>query len=379
MKNPAYIFLGALLALTAGCSATTPRIAEPSPALQEGRELLYGAANRFEYPRAIELLAQAVGEAPENSPARLDLAYAYLKRGRYTDAEAQLNAVPADGRGLRAKQQLWASALRLKVQDRVAEEAEAWARITQADPNDRWAWYEQASALASLRQFEAASAAAAAAVAAEPDPKRWESSWLYYLHSKALYRNGDYAQAARAAARGKGNATTWRSTYFRQAMAEIKTGAIADPETAVAEYLRISNAEGRNTNATTYANIALFYFELGDFDAAVRYARQAVAEDDGAYPQWTLAFSLAEAGQEKAGEKVAAAALENHPTNRYLLAAQGWARYRNGQCAASVEDLQAAKDVGPRRNHHLEALLGHALRCSNDPGTPAAPPVLFIE
>lgn len=379
MTKPGAILLCALLTLIAGCTATTPRSAEPSPALQAGRDLLYGADNRFEYPRAIELLEQAVGEAPGHSAARLDLAYAYLKRGRYADAEAQLAAMPADGRGLSAQQQLWANALQLKVQDRGAQEADAWARITRAHPNERWAWYEQASALAALRQFEAASAAAAAAARAEPDPKRWEASWLYYLHSKALYRNGNYEQAARAAAQGKGNATTWRSTYFRQAIAEIKTGAIADPEVAVAEYLRISKAEGRNTYATTYANIALFFFELGDFDAAVRYARQAVTEGDDAYPKWTLAFSLAEAGDAWNGEQIASTALAKHPDNRYLLAARGWARYRAGKCSASVEDLQGATNAGPRRNHHLEALLGHAQRCSDDPGTPPAPPVLFIE
>lgn len=366
-----------LLLLLQSCSST-PAPA-PTPALLKGRALLYQAENRYAYPQAIQALEEAVAEAPDDAGAALDLAYAYTKRGRYAQALPLLDALAEKPRTLPRARRGWLQALHLKALDRVPEEAAAWARVTAAQPQDRWAWYEQASALASLRRFDEAAAAAAAAARTEPDPARWESSWLYYLHSKALYRAGRYAAAGAAAARGKGNATTWRSTYFRQALAELKSGVMTDPEVAVAEYLRLAREEARTSEEVAYANIALFFFELGDYDQANSYATQAMALGNSAYPMWTRAFAQAEAGQPAAALELASNALTEHPDHRYLTAALGWAHYRLGDAAAATAALEQAVTQGPRRNFHMEALLDHARALTANPASDPAPPIAFIE
>lgn len=348
----------AMLAL-AGCDqgeAETGATLDAVSDYEAGRTVLYDAKTRYEYPEAIDYLGKAVAADPTNAPAKLDLTYAYLKSGNYKGAEQTASVLNAGSSALPTTQQLWLTALTAKINDQSDAEIAAWKAVVAAAPEDRWAWYELASAQSGSGRYAASAVSAEQALAVEPNPKKWEASWIYYLQSKGLYRSGQYAAAIPAAEKGRGNETTWRSTFFRLALAELKSGQAADANSYVEEYIRISNAEGRNSETYTNANIALFYHELGDLENAERYATLAYSQDPKGYQSWALGFILADNGKPEQALEVLNPAAERFETDAYVHAAKGWAHYRLNQLEAAKAAFDTGLSVLKRRNHAIEGL-----------------------
>ncbi|MEM9532488.1 MAG: tetratricopeptide repeat protein [Pseudomonadota bacterium] len=355
----------------------TANLPAKETALQRGRALLYDAPNRFGYSEAAELLREAAAAQPDVPQVQLDFAYALSKIGRFDELKQQVGRMTRRSPTLTDPQRHWLAALTERAHDRIGPEISTWQTLVEAAPDDRWAWYELSSTLARAERYGEAAAAAGRAAALEPDPARWESSWLYYLHSKALFRSGQYRQAVAAAEPGKRNATTWRSTFYRQALARMKS----EPETASAlvdEYWRISREEGRNNDAYTEANVALWFYELGDYDQAAEHARRSWSREPTAYAAWVIGFSLTEAGRPGEAQAFLDAAARDFGDNSFVQIARGWALYRQGKLPEAKQALVSAQQLSAR----WQSLLSYTMDVVNgalaNPAAEPAPPIPWL-
>ncbi len=344
----------------------------------EGAALLYGAETRFDYPRAVELLEAAVAEDETNAAAKVALTYAYLKRSNYAGAAEQAQAASALADPLSAKDALLLAAYKAQIADDGAGTIAAWQNLVSLHPDDRWGWYELASAHAAVEEYGPAASASQSALAIEPDPAKWSASWIYYLHSKALFRDGRPAEAADAAEAGKDIAATWRATYFRMALGQVASGAETDTAAIAAEYEAIATRDAQISPVVINANIALFFFELGDFETAAKYAQIAYDIEPQAYPSWALGYSLTEAGDPNAALEILAPAAEEFPDNAHVLAASGWAHYRLGDLARAKELLTAAVDVSSRKPYQIQGLLDIVDRAIANPDADPAPAIAWL-
>ena len=372
-----FVPAGLVIAVLAGCGDEVELVGPVSESrFEQGQHLLFEAKTRYEYPNAIELLLKAAEERPDDGAVRVALAYAFTKVGDYP-AVVEQGALAARDPGLSRKDALWLAALQARAEDDVNREIAAWKEVVRQLPDDRWGWYELAVAESTAEHLDAASAAAAQALAIESNPARWEASWIYYLHSKALYRAGRYAEAAAAAAAGADNATTWRSTFYRQALAQVKTGKTTADE-AMRYYRSISDSEGRNSKSYTEANVALFHFELGDYARAADHARTALELNKGAYQYWSLGFSLIEGGRVEEAKTILETARAEHPDDIFVMAALAWARYRMGDLEGARTLLHDARRQSPRRNLRVEQQLDIVEAAIAEPDLPPAPAIPWL-
>lgn len=348
-------------------------VTAPSNAdFKEGVKILYNAATRYEYPKAIEHLEAALRADPMDTDTKFHLVYAYLKRSKYDDARALSAELKNGNATLSDEQSLWLDAMSAKIEDKSEAEIRAWQKVLKNNPADRWAWYELSAAQSTMELYADAAISAEEALKVEADASKWEASWIYYLLSKAYYRSGQYSKGVEAAKRGKDNQTTWRSTYFRQSLAELKAGQVSDHERVVTEYLDVSNKEGRNNLGYTYANIALFYHELGDLENAEIYARKSYAIDPKGYQYWALGFILADNGKAEEALNVLMIGAEAFPKNNYVHAAKGWTLYRLGRHEEAQAAFKEAKAHSNRRNYSLEGLANIIDEAIANPKRPAA-------
>jgi len=374
------------LALGACASPENSQDAVKAPAVStisdvnfvEGIDKLYNAETRYEYSKAVESLQAAYKSNPNSVETKFHLAYAYLKRGKYDKSKALLDSLNDDDKGLTKSQKLWLPALTAKVDDQTSVEIKAWQKVVKNEPFDRWAWYELAAVQSTAELYADSAKSAEKALEAEPDPAKWESSWIYYLLSKAYYRSGQYEAGIAAAQKGKDNKTTWRSTYFRQSLAGLKSGQLTDHKKIVEEYIDVSNAEGRNNITYTYANVALFYHELGDLENAEIYARKAYKEDPKGYQSWALGFILADNGKAKEALKILTEGAENFPENNYVHAAKGWAEYRLGNVDDAQRSFAKSKEKTNRRNYSLEGMAAVIDEAVKNPNAPKAPQIPWL-
>lgn len=382
---PVLIFAGAL---TLNACSTPEGNSEASTApvmstindadFAEGVKILYNADTRFEYPKAVERLEAALKSNPDSAETKFHLAYAYVKRSKYDDSKALLESLADDDSGLTESQKFWLSAMTAKVEDQTSAEIQAWKKIVANNPADRWAWYELSSVQSTAELYADAAMSSEKALEAEPDAAKWESSWIYYLLSKAYYRSGEPEAGIAAAQKGKDNKTTWRSTYFRQSLAELKSGERTDHEDVVSDYIEVSNSEGRNNITYTYANIALFYHELGDLQNAEIFARKAYEVDPKGYQTWALGFILADNGKAKEGLELLTAGAEEFPEDNYVHAAKGWTEYRLGDLREAQLSFAKALENTGRRNYSIEGMAATINEAANNPDLPAVPQIPWL-
>lgn len=373
--------------LLAGCAEVDVGDASPSnddasieleqSAFEAGLNLLQNAQTRFDYPEAATLLEQAVEESPSDARARLSLIYAYSKRGRYEDCLPHLEALKGLAGALSEQDQMWLEALEHRVLDRRADEARAWKILVEAYPDDHWGWYELASAETSLENYEQSAVAANQALLLQPDSEKWSASWIYYIQSKALYRTGLYEAAIEAANAGRDNASTWRSTFYRKGLAQARLNPDRISE-ILEEYIRISRSENRIGEAYLQANIALFYFELGDYRTASETALGAWAMEQSAFAFYSSVYSLTEAGR----LDEALALIEAHgplfSEDAFALAAMGWAHFRADNLDDALEYLENAQSTAPRTNFQIKYQLEAVKQAIKRPNEAEAQPLGWI-
>ncbi|GAB5488009.1 MAG: hypothetical protein Pars2KO_15790 [Parasphingorhabdus sp.] len=323
-----------------------------SSSYERGKLLLFNAKNRFEYPKATKLLETAVLEDNGNPSARLALLYAYSKLSKYDEAADQIAKLNPQRVVLNVEELAWLNALAARTANDKPQEIIHWMNASRINPKNRWVWYELASAYASAENYSEAAKAAEQALAVEPDHSNWEASWIHYLHAKSLFRSNQYEKAITAAAAGKGNLTTLRSTYFREVIAKVAADPAIDARPMVDEYVRISNAEKRNSPHYTQVNISLFYFELGRLDKAIAHAEQALELDKSTYAYWALGYALIENGNAKKALPILDAAIKADPDDAMLWGAKAWAQYRLGKVRSAL-DLTALAESKTKREINI--------------------------
>ena len=350
------IFVALITACTAttgnGPTAVTTAVTSTTPM----SDALLDAQTRFEYPAIVSRLENTVAESPTDVTARLSLVYGYLKTGQYHKARPEAEWLQQHGDRLGANAKLWLAALRARIDDDSTREIAAWRRVVAANPRDRWAHYELAAALSMVEDYAGAAVQAARALQIEPDPGQWEASWVHYLLSKALTRSGQHEQAIAVAEASSGNATTWRSTYFRMALAQIAAGDAQLAETFADDYRQVSIADGRNNESYTEANIALFFYELGDYERAIGHARKAYELDPKGYQSWALAYNLTENGLAREGLQIMDKAAAEFPNDPHVLAARGWTLYRMGRHEEAREMLIEAQANSERKIFYIDRI-----------------------
>lgn len=357
------VVLSSLLA--AGCATPETTVdqaatltAAPTPAATtvSARDALFSAGSRFEYPDIVSQLEEALAAAPNDAETRLALVYGYLKIGEYDKARAQVNQTQGRRDRLDQRGRLWLDAFETRINDEPRREIDAWQRVVDVSPDDRWAHYEHAVSLANVENYAGAAAAATRALRIEPDPREWEASWIYYLQSKSLARSGQHQAAVASAAAARGSATTWRSTFFRMALAQIAAGDTALSDTVADDYRRISSIDGRNNLSYTEANIALFFYELGDYERAVDHARRAYDLDPKGYQAWALSYNLTEMGRAEEGLEIIEKAAVEFPDDAHVLAARGWTLFRLGRMEEARQSLIAAQANSERKVFYIDRM-----------------------
>lgn len=321
---------------------------------EAGLSYLYDAKDRFDYAKAVEHLEKAAVESSADPRARFALIYAYVLRSQYEKADALLRSAQASWDALEEKDALWLEALTARIEDDSDKEVAAWAVVTDAYPDDHWAWYQRAVPLMLAERHAEAAASMSRALALEPDPQAWSASWIYYLYSKALFRNGDYEAAAAAAAPGKATPATWRATFFREALARVKAGEADRIEEFVEEYRRVSKEEGRIGERVTETNIAAFYYEIGEYQKAVDQLQRARKAEEKDYIYSQLGYNLTFMRETKDALEVTEEGVAKFPESSAVWAARGWALYTDRQLEAAREALIRARSLSQRNSYRIE-------------------------
>ncbi len=303
------------------------------------------------------------------------LAYAYTKRNRYEDARPYLAKAKSLENALSDHHKLWLEAVDARVADDLPRDIKAWTDVVNTEPNDRWAWYELASAQYRSGQYEQVVFAINQALKAEPDEVAWGASFIYYLLSKSYYRVGEYEKAIASAEPGVRNPATRRATFYRKAMAQLAAGDITDSTQVLENYWEYSKRNGKVDQAVYSTNVALFFFELGDYAKAVEYARMGYELKQGAYQIWALGYSLTEKGEVQIGLNYLNEGAQTYPENVNILAGKGWAYYRLGQYVEAQKSMLAARAAAPRKNSGVERDLRIIEKALSDPTMRQVPPV----
>ena len=345
----------------------------------QGSDLLATARTRFEFDEAAKLLEQAVANNPEFGPGRLSLAAAYSKLSKRAEARRELAALRPLTAQLDLSERLLMAALVAKLNGDPQGEIAAWRAVIDADPGDRWAAYELAAAHMTVDEYEPAVAATERALALTADNGLWEASWIHYLRAKALFRLGRYEEAIVAAERGRDNETTWRSTLYRLGLAQFAAGDADGGAATVERYMEWSRQEGRISESFLNINVALFFYEIADFEQAEQYARIGVEQaPDSTYAHWALGYVLLEKGHIEKAMAVLRQGLELDGENADLIEAYGWGLYRQGDLTGALELINRAIARYPTYNRRALQHRAAVLAALANPEAPRAPPTPWL-
>ncbi|MGQ0836284.1 MAG: hypothetical protein ACT4O5_15470 [Gammaproteobacteria bacterium] len=353
--------------------------AMPAPALEA-----YAAAkvryanpvNRFEYADIARQLEEVLRRAPDAQGARLLRIAALVKAGEKAAAGGEMKRVAAVRDKLDDVEQLRLRVLAANLAGKPQEEIRFLNALAERQPEDRWLRYELARAHSEVEQYAQAVEYVDQALALAGPEARWEGSWIHHLHSKALLRSGgDPREAIAAALAGRGEATTWRSTLYRLALAQYAAGDAVAGRNSLEEYVKQARQEGRISDAAVQVNIGLFFYELADYKQAEKHLRDGLALDpDNTYGLWALGFLLIEKpGGLEEGKSVIERGLAKAPNDANLLDARGWALYRANRAAEGYSWLRRAQLAGGDYNQRIVDHLAAVAAELKEPKRPPAP------
>ena len=337
---------------------------------QEGLRVLAEAKDRFDHPKAAELLEKAVTEDNANAHARFALLYAYVLFSQFAKAQDLLPQVLAVRGELEDQDALWLDALAARIDDDRDAEIAAWKTLTDAYPEDRWAWYQRGAAYLFVEQFDAVAQTTAKALELEPDPSQWSASWIYYMYSKALFRSGNYLAAVEAAKPAEETPAVWRASYYRYALARVKSGEANKADEFAEEYRRISRREGLNSDFVTEGNLGLFFFEADDYKRAIEQFRLAMTMGESVPLYTNLGYNLVFAGELEEAPSTLEEGMAKYPKRASLQGAYGWALYKDGQLEQARDALIKARQLSKRRSFRIEKDLSTVEAALQNPNSP---------
>jgi len=360
------------LALASAQGDSTPRSSATLAALSTS---LDNPPNRFAYAPLAAELGKLIESAPALPGARILQVRTLIRAGDRSAARAELSALQplAEDLPLIERQRVAIAAANLDGDP--AREIELMQQLAKLQPGDRWIHYDIARAYGEIEDYPAVVRWVREALALAGPGDIWEGSWIHYLHSKALFRLGEFDAATTAAAAGRDEATTWRSTLYRMVLGQFGAGARAEAQTSLDEYLRYAREEGRTPEALIQFNIGVLFHELGDLATAERYLRAGLAmKPEDKYGTWALAYVLIDQPQGLAqGTQLLERALLAAPSDRNLLEARGWAAYRAGGYTDAQRWMQRARAAGGGWDQRLQDHATAVDAAASDASLPPAP------
>ncbi len=365
-------FAGSDLSENIPVNDSTPIVDKLAPSA--GHRLLFNPQRRSDYADAVVLLEDLTQSQPTDSSLWLDLGYAYTTQNKFEQSRAALAKADQYSRSLSGTKLGWLAALNARVADNAEKEIQAWNALTKLDPKNRWVWYQLGSILYRTQYYDEASSAFENALLLDSRDQAWAATYIHYLNAKSYYRAGKLKESLQASLPGQRIKITERANFYRQAMAELALGSDKKVSEIIQKYRRLSN-KGRSFDESIFqTNLANFFFELGDYDSAIDYARRAYELKPGQYQSWSLAYALVESGN--ASEAIAL--LQNAPQKLHTLAVKGWAYYRLGKFNQAQELLLAAKASQARIHYGVERDLAIVESALANPGTPQVPSVRWF-
>lgn len=337
--------------------------------LERGRDLLFNAETKDDYPKAIEYLEKAVAADPNNASAQVALVYAYTKRGKYTEAAPYLTSADALRDQLTKKDKLWLDALATRVANDHDLQSERWLKVIAEYPEDRWAWYELAVSYTVVDRYELAADACAKALAIEPDPFKWSASYIYYVHSKALYRLGDYEATIKAAEAGRSDPlpTNWNLARYNLSAARVSSGQVEDMDAFEEEYIQAMRDDGRHSDFLIDIDTGFFFFEVGEYERALKFMKIVHDPNPLAITYSIMGYSLTELGRLDEAFALLDSGLTEFPNDAEILTSKAWALYRVGQYEEAKENVVTAISVAPRKKNHFDRTLAIVDAALEDP------------
>lgn len=343
-----------------------------------GKATLLNAVNFTDVADATKLLEKEIEMDNGDISNHVALIYAYTRVNNFTAASELINQIERLNVQFSRSDQLWFDALKAKTSDEPEDEIEAWNRLLNSFSNDRWAHYELASIYYRTEQYDLTVEAIKKALKIAPNDEKWGASYIYYLQSKSLHRIERYEEAIAAAEIGMRNPATKRATTYRKAMALAALGKETEAEATLEEYRNFSKTNENVNLSALKTNIALYYFELGNFGQALQYAQEGVMMSDGVYQSWALGYILIESGEPEKGLSILEKAKFKYPNNVNILAAIGWAQYRLYEYEEAYSFLMAAKAASKRKNSGVERDLEIVNAVLNNPDLKQVPTVLWF-
>ena len=346
--------------------------------LATGKDILFNTRKKSEYSTAITFLEQAVDNEPQNGAAHVALIYAYVKLNKFDDAAARLEPAVALRSSLSASDKNWLDVLKARIEEDSPREIAMWKTILEAEPQNRWAWWELAAATYRTENYQGVVDAIDQAWRVEPDERAWDATMLPYIHSKAHYRLGNYDEAIKAAEPGIRNADTRRATYYRKILGLMASGQAEDPTDLFATYREYSKRNGTVNESFYNANLSLLYFELADYENAVKHGRIGYDLNPGFYQAFALGYAMTENGQAQEALDFYNDPKNDHPENLYIQAGKGWALYRLGRMDEAKAQYLKAKALGKRKNWAVERDFRAINAALENPDQPQVPPVRWF-
>ena len=346
--------------------------------LATGKDILFNTRKKSEYDTAIKFLEQAVDKEPQNGAAHVALMYAYVKLNKYDDAAARLEPVTALRSTLSQSDRQWLDALKARIEEDSPREIAAWKTILEAELQNRWAWWELAAATYRTEDYKGVVDAIDQAWRVEPDERAWDATMMPYIQSKSYYRLGNYDEAIKAAEPGIRNPDARRATYYRKILGLMASGQTEDLTDLFATYHEYSKRNGTVNESFYNANLALLYFELADYENAVKHGRMGYDLSPGFYQAFALGYALTENGQAQEALDFFNDPKNDHPENLYIQAGKGWALYRLGRMNEAKTHYLKAKVLGKRKNWAVERDLKIINAALADPTLPQVEPVRWF-
>lgn len=349
---------------------------------QIGKDLLFNAATKHDYPKAILSLEEAYEANPNNAEIQIALIYAYSKKSKYDEAQSLVASATALKGQLSEQDQLWLDALTAKVNRDPKLESEMWEKAVSAFPNDRWAWYELSTSYTVIDEYQSAADACVRALEIEPNPSKWEASYLYFVHSKALLRLGDAKGAIKAAEAGRTEplASNWNLARFNLYVAKTVAGDITDYDQLETDYLAAMHRDGTHSDFLITIDTGFFFFEIGDYERAIKFMKQVHDPKPLSITYAIMAYSLTELGREEEALNLLEEARTAFPGDPDILTANAWTLYRIGDLEAAIDRSSAALAVAPKTKNHvprIHAIIQDAIRDPDMPQVKFKPWVYF--
>jgi len=276
-RTAAWVTIAVVTALLAW--AVWPPPPPPLEGLADARALLHRWDLRSNVDRAVEVLSDAVAEAPADPLVHSALAEAYVRQYEHTQDASLIDRARAEiAEALNYADVAPAHVVQALIdnaQSRHEDAVAAAARALALNNRSSDAYRETGRAYVFLARYDEAIAELSLAVSLSPED--WAA--YHYLGAAYLYAS-HYEEAAAASRRAVVLAPEFARAFTNLASA---MGALGRRDEAMTLLREVAE---QHQNATAYTNLGRFYYEQGQIDDALREYERSVEMPDARAEHW---------------------------------------------------------------------------------------------